>query len=147
MPFQLGYVSTARGAMRRADLLAILTAARRINDENGVTGLLLFENGHFLQVLEGTEEAVRETFARICEDGRHGDVKVLFKGETAQAEFGEWSMGFQALDGCDWMEFPGSDGEPGDLRHMVEHYGRAKDLLLLLRQRGLDPDRDLATPA
>ena len=145
MPFQLGYVSTASHEMRRDDLVQILEIARSINRVNGVTGLLLFHGGHFLQVLEGKEEAVRETFARIREDRRHRQLEVLFESEVDEGEFADWSMGFQALDGSEWLEFPHPDGEPKDLRASVEDYGRAKELLLLLRTRGLDPAKELAT--
>jgi hypothetical protein len=147
MPFQLGYVSTATSPMLREDLLAILTVARRINRENHVSGLLLFDGGHFLQVLEGTEDAVREIFSRISKDTRHSSLKVLFEEQVDSPQFEDWSMGFQALDGAEWMEFPKADGQPSDLRHMVGHYGKAKDLLLKMRLHGLDPERDLATPA
>jgi hypothetical protein len=147
MPFQLGYVSTATGSMLRQDLLALLTVARRVNREHRVSGLLLFDGTHFLQVLEGEEEAVREVFNRIAQDTRHTDLDILFEEQVPAAQYEGWSMGFQALDGAEWMEFPDEDGEPGDLRHMVERYGQAKDLLLKMRLRGLDPERDLATPA
>jgi hypothetical protein len=147
MPFQLGYVSTANDRMMRQDLLELLTVARRINRDNDVTGLLLFDGRQFLQVLEGAEAKVREIFARIAQDPRHGDLDILFEESVETPQFEDWSMGFQALDGAEWMEFPGEDGEPGDLRHMVARYGQAKDLLLKMRLRGLDPDRDLATPA
>jgi len=147
MPFQLGYVSTATGQMMRQDLLALLTVARRINRESGVTGLLLFDGRQFLQVLEGSEERVREIFGRIARDTRHCGVDVLFEEALETPEFADWSMGFQALDGAEWMEFPGEDGQPGDLRQMIDRYGQAKELLLKMRLRGLDPDRDLATPA
>jgi hypothetical protein len=147
MPFQLGYVSTATGQMLREDLLALLTVARRVNREHHVSGLLLFDGAHFLQVLEGEEEAVREVFNRIAQDARHADLDILFEEQVSEPQYEGWSMGFQALDGAEWMEFPGEDGEPGDLRQMVERYGQARDLLLKMRLRGLDPERDLATPA
>lgn len=145
MPFQLGYVSTACREMRREDLVRILDISRSLNQENGVTGLLLFHGGHFLQVLEGNEAAVRETFARIREDRRHQQVKVLFESAVDPGEFADWNMGFQALDGSEWLEFPHPDGKPKDLRASVEDYGRAKELLLLLRRRGLDPAKELET--
>lgn len=147
MPFQLGYVSTASRAMRRDDLIAILETARSLNRDVGVTGLLLFEGGHFLQVLEGPEPAVHEIFARISEDPRHMQIRLLFEGEVDEPQFADWSMGFQALDGSEWMEFPGVDDQPKDMRATVEDYGRAKDFLLLLRRRGLDPAKDVATSA
>lgn len=147
MPFQLGYVSTAQRPMMREDLLAILTVARRNNQDIGVTGLLLFDGRHFVQVLEGNEDAVRKIFSLIAQDDRHRDLKVLFEEQVGASQFEQWSMGFQAVDGVDWMEFPGSRDGPADLREMVERYGQAKDLLLKMRLHGLDPQRDLVTSA
>ena len=147
MPFQLGYISTPTTQMTREDLLAILTTVRRINQEQGVTGLLLFDGDNFVQVLEGNETAVREIFGRISRDQRHRDVDVLFEEQVATPEFEQWSMGFQAIDGVDWMEFPDGDGHSQDLRHTIAHYGQAKDVLIKMRLRGLDPNRDLVTTA
>jgi hypothetical protein len=147
MPFQLGYVSTASHEMRRDDLIEILRTARARNDANGVTGLLLYQGGHFLQVLEGRETAVRETFGRIQADARHRDIRVMFEHVVTEPEFDDWSMGFQSLDGHEWLEFPDLDGGTKDLRAVIEDYGRAKEFLVLLRRRGLDPAKDLATQA
>jgi hypothetical protein len=147
MPFQLGYVSTAAEQMLRDDLLRILSVARHTNREKCITGLLLFDGTNFLQVLEGDEEAVREIFAHIAQDTRHRDLSVLFEDQVARPEFEQWSMGFQAMDGVDWMEFPITEAHPGDLKHLIERYGEAKKLLLKMRQYGLDPNRDLVTSA
>ena len=147
MPFELGYVSTAAGAFGREALAEILTTARTLNGKNGVTGLFLYYGGHFLQVLEGTEDAVRETFARIREDARHHDIAVLFEETINASLYPDWSMGFQMLDGSELLEFPAVDGKPKDLRAMTGDIGRAKQLLLHMRRSGLDPDKGLATSA
>jgi hypothetical protein len=72
---------------------------------------------------------------------------VLFEEQVDAPQFEDWSMGFQALDGAEWMEFPKAEDRPSDLAHMIAQYGQAKDLLLKMRLHGLDPARDLATPA
>jgi len=146
MPFQLCYASTATRAMQRADLLELLTDARKHNASVGVTGLLLFQGGHFLQVLEGDAAAVRGLFKRICADQRHDTIALLFEELVSEPQYRDWSMGFQALDGSEWMEFPNDDGSEKDLRSMAEAMGRAKELLLYVRRQGLDPSKDLATP-
>jgi hypothetical protein len=146
MPFQLCYASTATREMQREDLLNLLRYARRRNAAEGVTGLLLYQGGHFLQVLEGDPEPVRAIFKRICKDPRHGRIVVLFEEVVSERQYPDWSMGFQALDDIDWMEFPDEDGvEKQDLRAMAEAMGRAKELLLYVRRHGLDPDRDVNT--
>jgi hypothetical protein len=145
MPFQLCYASTATCEMPREELLSLLTYARKRNADNGVTGLLLFQGGHFLQVLEGDPQPVRTTFKRICGDTRHSQIALLFEELVSERQYPDWSMGFQALDGSEWMEFPDEDGTEQDLRSMAEAMGRAKELLLYVRKQGLDPDKDLDT--
>jgi len=73
---------------------AILVAARRNNPGVGVTGALMFNAGCFAQVLEGPKAGVENTFERIQQDDRHGDVSVLSFGPVANRSFDRWSMGF-----------------------------------------------------
>ncbi len=80
--------------MSKQDLFDILGASRRNNPKIDVTGLLLYQNGQFAQVLEGPERAVRDTFERIKQDERHTNVSVTIENHTAGREFGNWEMGF-----------------------------------------------------
>ena len=92
------YVSAARHAFTSAELEALLEKSRANNSRDGVSGVLLYRDGDFLQVLEGPEEAVRRTYARIARDPRHGGVIVLDESEITERNFGEWSMGFRRVD-------------------------------------------------
>lgn len=92
------YVSAARHAFTPAELEALLEKSRANNSRDGVSGVLLYRDGDFLQVLEGPEEAVRRTYARIARDPRHGGVIVLDESEITERNFGEWSMGFRRVD-------------------------------------------------
>ena len=71
------------------------------NKAVGVTGMLVFHDGAFLQAIEGEKRAVNEIFARIQNDPRHGDLVVLHRGPgPEQRVFGEWSMGFADFSGA-----------------------------------------------
>ena len=94
---KLIYSSRPAAGLSRPDLRAILAASRTRNARAGVTGRLLYSDAAFLQVLEGEEEAVRATFARIEADARHHDVRVLVDEDSPGRAFGEWSMGFSSL--------------------------------------------------
>jgi hypothetical protein len=131
--------------MQRNDLLDLLTYARKHNAAIGVTGLLLFQGKHFLQVLEGDAETVRGLFKHIRADPRHENIALLFEELVSEPQYPDWSMGFQALDGSEWMEFPDEDGSERDLRAMAQAMGRAKELLLYVRRQGLDPAKDVET--
>ena len=96
--FFLVYVSSASLPFSGEDLRALLVTCRKNNAELGVTGMLLYKDGNFMQVLEGDEGAVRELYARIEADARHGGEITLQQGFTEGRQFPDWSMGFRDLD-------------------------------------------------
>ncbi len=112
---QLLYVSNTSRAITAGALNDILMASRRKNAALGITGLLLQIDGGFLQVLEGEERAVRDLYDQICADRRHWNTHVLLDREAPRA-FGEWSMGFERLDGTD----PETAGMFGVTREAIE---------------------------
>ncbi len=98
---QIVYTSSARQEFSAADLKKLLVAARMRNKAVGVTGMLVFHDGAFLQAIEGEKRAVSEIFARVQNDPRHGDLVVLHRGPgPEQRVFGEWSMGFADFGGA-----------------------------------------------
>ncbi len=93
------YTSAASPGFTTGDLRDVLNASRINNAFWHVSGVLLFEGGNFLQVLEGPPLAVERTIARIEKDGRHRNVSVLSDTETEGRTFGDWAMGYQVPDG------------------------------------------------
>lgn len=91
------YVSTARDELAADELAAIMTSSVRNNAAVAVSGMLLYAGGNFMQVLEGPEKAVEETYARISRDPRHHGVFVLERGPIAARSFESWGMGFRRL--------------------------------------------------
>lgn len=92
------YVSSATHPMDRPQLDALLTQARAFNGAHGITGFLLYRDGLFMQMLEGTRDAVRALFERIRQDGRHRDVRVVVEGGLDQRVFPDWSMGYRDME-------------------------------------------------
>ena len=134
--YHLGYVSTEAVKFSDEALIALLTEARNANTDRNVTGLLLYREGSFYQVLEGSESDVMATFHDIEGDPRHKEVRVLFDGETESREFADWQMGFLNLDGIDmdalsgFSDFMTRDAEP---REFLESLSRGKRLALMFR--------------
>ena len=91
---QLVYASAATTPFSPAALRSLLTKARARNTAYEVSGMLLYHNGSFMQVLEGPERGVELIMHSIRKDARHCDTKVLRQGEVPQREFADWSMGF-----------------------------------------------------
>lgn len=107
--YQLLYVSGATPKMRSSDLETILAASRANNAGLGVTGLLLFGDGTFIQVLEGERSTVRRLVEKIRSDGRHRNFMELVEREVGARSFPDWQMGFKRLE-------PGLAGSDGVFR-------------------------------
>jgi len=91
----------------------ILIAAHRNNHPRGVTGVLLYQNQFFVQVLEGKPDDVQYIFDKIKNDPRHSNVTVIQQNPIKKRGFPTWSMGFKNLD-----ELSGEDAEK--LRDFLE---------------------------
>lgn len=93
---QLLYASKASDLFRESsDLPGILRISASNNAARGVTGLLLYTNGTFMQVLEGEAADIDRLMIRIRADKRHQDVNILIRTSISHREFGRWSMGFR----------------------------------------------------
>jgi Sensors of blue-light using FAD len=96
MVYQLVYGSAATRPFGEAELADMLQTARANNQRLGVSGMLLYYDRSFLQVLEGDRATVEGLYAKITRDLRHGNVMVFCRGEVPEREFGAWSMAFHA---------------------------------------------------
>ena len=89
----LVYTSTASVPLTADELDRHLARWREKNARLGVTGVLLFSEGHILQVLEGGRNGVNKLYNVIASDARHSDVTLLSYGEVGERRFAGWSMG------------------------------------------------------
>jgi hypothetical protein len=90
---RLLYASRAVPAVDHEELLAILRKSKTNNLALGVTGVLCFSEGVFMQALEGGRNAVNKLYNRIASDARHTDVVLLHYEEIGERRFAGWSMG------------------------------------------------------
>jgi hypothetical protein len=135
---QLAYVSNAVQLMSEADLTALLQQARAINAEHGITGMLLYKDRSFLQVLEGDSESVHTIYARITRDARHEKVRTLYDEPIHKRDFSDWTMGFRNLTGSNLESLVGYTDfmdKPDVARTFFEDLTTAKKLLLLFRSK------------
>ena len=93
MLVRLMYASRATTTLDHEALGAILRRSRAANPELGITGVLCFSHGIFLQVLEGGRSAVNRLYNRIATDARHSQVELLSYEEIEERRFSSWSMG------------------------------------------------------
>lgn len=101
MVFYTVYSSAASHALSDGELNTLLTVSRRNNRRDNITGLLLYVEGNFFQVLEGKQPAVEALYERILRDTRHSRVVHLVKGEHPRRQFPEWAMAFRRASGSD----------------------------------------------
>ena len=71
----------------------ILAKSRQYNPTCGITGILCYGGGIFLQAIEGGRMAVSELYGHIQKDIRHKDVVLLHYEEISERRFGGWTMG------------------------------------------------------
>jgi len=131
---QLVYESAATREMTDADLRELLKQARSNNEELGITGLLLYANGRFLQVLEGPEPAVRDLFNTIEGDPRHTSVETLLTTRTAERTFPDWNMGLDRPDPDEDAGAFSSFLKTGDLPSAADPLNDVLDALEQFRQ-------------
>jgi len=93
MLVRLMYASRATQAVNQEELLAILRKSKANNPAVGITGVLCFSEGIYLQALEGGRSAVNKLYNRIAADTRHTDVELLSYEEIGERRFAGWSMG------------------------------------------------------
>jgi hypothetical protein len=101
------YASSAVQLMSQEELITLLTKAREKNKSLNITGMLLYKDGNFLQILEGPEAEVTALFDTIKRDPRHRGVIRIMKRAIEARQFSEWEMGFTQIDPAMAEKLPG----------------------------------------
>lgn len=91
---QVVYSSAAVEEFSEAELAQLLSRARVNNERLGVTGMLLYDEGSFLQVVEGDGEVLERLLQTILKDKRHHRVVELLRRSVEARQFAGWKMGF-----------------------------------------------------
>jgi len=98
------YLSTAVKPMNYDELSALLQQCRDNNHKRGITGMLLYQSGIFMQMLEGDKQVVLDLYDDIKKDDRHTGFHTVLAGDIKERNFEDWSMGFFNMDKAG--EFP-----------------------------------------
>ncbi|NDB10617.1 MAG: BLUF domain-containing protein, partial [Betaproteobacteria bacterium] len=101
------YLSQATEPFSARALVDLLEHCREKNPRLGVTGVLIYANGTFLQVIEGDEAAVDRLMAVIERDSRHTNVKIVRRESVTSRQYSDWSMGFERVTDRTLQEIPG----------------------------------------
>ena len=120
----LAYSSVGTHHFEQSELVDLIAFARDFNSRNGLTGMLLYIDESFFQILEGDPKTLHDLYSRIEQDTRHTHVIKLIEIPIEKRTFSEWSMGFAKVTRADLATIPGlndffgrgsvfSDLEPG----------------------------------
>ncbi|WP_043459657.1 BLUF domain-containing protein [Azohydromonas australica] len=133
MPFRLIhciYASAAARGLPISELTTLLHAARRRNAQLDITGMLLYAEGSFFQVLEGPAAVVDALFAQIQTDARHEQVTLIIREPITRRTFADWTMGFDTASREELDGLSGVNDFLGSARSFIEiDAGRAHKLL------------------
>lgn len=129
------YHSAARGEVHDADLARLLADAREHNARLGVTGILLYSEGTFFQVLEGEADVLDGLMRVIAKDPRHTDIVTIVREPIAWRSFADWTMGYAPLAPEDVGSIVGMNDFFGFSASFARlGSGRAKKLLAAFRE-------------
>lgn len=129
------YSSVANFDFSEKELADLLTVSRSGNEKINVSGMLLYTERSFFQVLEGDRHTVEELFTKIGKDKRHSQVVTIIKEPIPRRTFGEWSMGFANISQQDLGNMTGLNdffGEGSSFNQIDQ--GRVKKLLTAFKE-------------
>ncbi|GAB3223246.1 BLUF domain-containing protein [Hymenobacter seoulensis] len=127
------YSSTATHPFTDNELQELLTYARLHNAQQNITGLLLYHNREFMQLLEGNEADIKALYDRISEDSRHTSVVKIADKHVEHRSFPDWSMAFVPLEAEQFAQLAGYLS-PANLQLTRDGLSAADSLLLNLMQ-------------
>jgi len=94
MRYAISYVSTASRNLEEEKIENILRISEENNNKNNVTGLLLFSEGNFFQIVEGRKEDITELYKKIEKDPRHHNIIKLFEKRIHKEAFDGYKSDF-----------------------------------------------------
>lgn len=96
--YQLIYTSVAVKNFSQDELISMLKSFRARNKSNQISGILVYNDREFIQLLEGRKEIIHQLYERIRQDPRHQHVKTFHEAPVFERHFSDWSMGFINAD-------------------------------------------------
>ena len=92
---ELTYVSEPAQNMSFLGLMRLLYHSYANNQALGITGVLIYEDNKFGQVIEGAEKDIEALWQKIQKDSRHKNVRLIEAKSINERSFSKWTMVFQ----------------------------------------------------
>ncbi|WP_378182882.1 BLUF domain-containing protein [Aquimarina sp. SS2-1] len=93
----ISYVSTANRSLTSLEIKELFDYVKTYNNNNNVTGILMYSDGNFFQILEGEKTIIEELFKRISSDYRHHTIIQIFNHEMAKPTFTKYDAKFNVV--------------------------------------------------
>lgn len=101
------YVSFSDQDLTEKELEELLVDIRKRNKLQKVTGLLLYNDGAFIQLIEGKAHIIQNLFEKIKNDKRHSNIVLLLEESIKKRAFPNWTMGYFRLNREQSEKIPG----------------------------------------
>ena len=98
------YLSSVSKDLTNEEVHNLLLLSKINNKKNNISGLLLFIDGNFIQVLEGDKDTINDLFQKIEKDTRHKNVTKVIEDTIESRQFENWDMGFSVINSKDLRE-------------------------------------------
>lgn len=93
----ISYVSTASTSLNNSDMAELFEFVKLKNNNLQITGILLYADGNFFQVLEGEKNQIKNIFDKIKQDARHYNVIKIFDREKTTTSFTKYHSSFSVV--------------------------------------------------
>ena len=101
MVYQMIYFSTTPTQMDAVQISDLLKQSKANNARDGITGLLVYYDKMFFQILEGDRDKVEACYHRIEKDQRHRKLFLMWEGDAEKRAFDDWKMAYESKDMCE----------------------------------------------
>lgn len=101
------YLSKVSAPLPEEELVRLLEQARANNNRRNITGILVYSDRQFLQLLEGDEADLASLYAKLSQDPRHTGVIKLADKPIGARSFSDWSMAFQVVSPAEFSALAG----------------------------------------
>ena len=98
---QLVYVSNRKPTCTNEEIDKILQSCKKNNPSLNITGVLLYSDTKFIQLVEGDSKVIMTLYDKIKTDARHSNVMMISYGPIKERAFPSWHMGSKQMPGKD----------------------------------------------
>ena len=126
------YHSKANDLGSSEELESFLTTIRLENIRLNITGVLLYNEGQIMQIIEGENAAIIELFEKIKIDKRHKDIVKIVDFKMQERCYEDWSMAFKAISNKDWSTVKGYLNIDDNITSLIKNTSKRNYIKMLI---------------